>query len=389
MTIHHQLVPAIPASITRYFSTRSSNALTCIALLSLLLSARADAAESGNGPIVLGYFPSNAELEIKDIPWKHFTHLCHAFLTSDSEGRIETNKFVPSSELTSAGKMHKVPVILSVGGWGDADGFEQATANAKRMTQWVDDVTTIVVDNGYSGLDVDWEFPQDDSTKTRFTALVRAVRAKFDQVEKEKDIQLLITAAVPARPQQAKWIDGPDLESSIDFLNVMAYDMSGPWAEVAAHHAPIAFSPNDPQRIWRSVSHAMQYWATTQKIPKRKLVMGIPLYGRSYPIRQPHESLKGLPAEDFGAPPYNEIVKMEEAGWMLNRDPDAQAPWLVSPQGEAEGLVAFDDPESARAKGKWARDNGYRGIFFWAIGQDYLPDGRQPVLEAAVEGWSQ
>jgi len=389
MDIQRRLTFSFSLQKSRSLSARSWIAWLCIALVPVLLVASSVAAESDRGPIVLGYYPINSELEIKDIPWQHLTHLCHAFLTSDKEGRVETNKFVPSSELMSAGKEHEVPVLLSVGGWGNADGFEKATANAKQMSQWVGDVTTIVVDNGYAGLDIDWEFPQDESARTRFTALVRAFRAKFDQVEKEKKIHLLITAAVPARPQQAKWIDGPGLEPHVDFLNVMAYDMSGPGADVAAHHAPIASSPNDPQRDWRSVSHAMQYWATTQKFPKNKLNVGIPLYGRSFPIRQPHEKLKGLPADGFGAPTYKEIVKMEEAGWMLNRDPDAHAPWLVSPQGEAEGLVAFDDPESARAKGKWARENGYRGIFFWALGQDSLPDGRQPVLEAAVEGWSQ
>lgn len=131
----------------------------------------------------------------------------------------------------------------------------------------------------------------------------------------------------------------------------------------------------------------MVYWEQTQGFPKHKLNVGIPLYGRKFPLQKPYGRAEGLPAGGFGTPEYKQIARLQESGWTLWRDADAKVPWLVAPEGEV-GVIAFDDPQSARAKGEWARVQGYRGIFFWAIGHDYLPDGKHHVLQSAVEGWT-
>ena len=43
----------------------------------------------------------------------------------------------------------------------------------------------------------------------------------------------------------------------------------------------------------------------------------------------------------------------------------------------------FEDPESAALKGKWAREKGFRGIFFWNIEQDWR-DGDHEIVRAAA-----
>lgn len=348
------------------------------------LPGRLDAAE--NEPIVLGYYPGYEGFALENLPWSKLTHVCHAFLTSDPQGRIQVGEKVPSRRLTEAGRDHGVPVILSIGGWGDADGFEQATSTPQKMKRWVDDITEIVVENDYAGVDVDWEFPRDESTKRRFTKLLGAIRQEFDSIEKQSGGHLLITSAVTARPQQGKWIDGPAIEPYLDFINVMTYDFSGPWEKVAAHHAPLEPSASDPEKSWRSVRQAMQYWEQTQGFPKSKLNVGIPLYGRKFPLRDPYGKLADLPKSDFGTPEYKAIAKLVDSGWNRLLDPDCQVPWLKAPTGQ-EGLIAYDDEQSVKIKGQWARENGYRGIFFWAIGHDYLEDGKHHLIDAAVEGW--
>lgn len=365
----------------------------CLSLLATSLSfaasSQGEAAEAGDRhqPIVLGYYPEYEGFAAEDIPWDKLTHLCHAFITSDPQGRIQPNERVPNAKLTAMGKQHGVPVILSVGGWGDADGFEQATSTPQKMATWVDAITQIVIDNGYAGLDVDWEFPKDESTKQRFTQLVTALRNKFDRLEKLNGDHLLITSAVTARPHEGKWIDGPALQPSIDFLNVMTYDFSGSFTEIASHHAPLEPSSKDPQQAWRSTRGAMQYWQKVQGFPKHKLNVGIPLYGRQFPITEPYADIRNVPRKGFGTPEYKHIVKLQQAGWTVQEDAEALAPWLMAPDGKP-GAIAFDNPESAQRKGRWAQEQGYRGIFFWALGHDYLPDGKHHVFEAAVEGWS-
>lgn len=362
-----------------------------VALASLLAptiwhpnGCRADQREAT--AIVLGYYPGYEQFDQRNIPWQQLTHLCHAFLTSDGQGVIESNRFVPNRSLTAAGRKHGVPVILSIGGWGDADGFEQATSTHEKMAKWVDDVTRIVLENDYAGVDVDWEFPTDESTKNRFTGLLHALRKKFDMIKSRTGVHLLITSAVTARPKEGRWIDGPAIEPSIDFLNVMTYDFSGPWVKVAAHHAPLDASPQDPQAQWRSTRQAMVYWEQQQGFPKRKLNLGIPLYGRKFPIREPYGPLADMPKEGFGTPEYKTIVGLQSSGWTRIDDPDCHVPWLVAPAGE-QGLIAYDNAASVQKKSKWAQAAGYRGIFFWAIGHDYLPSGEHHLVQAAVQNW--
>ena len=168
-----------------------------------------------------------------------------------------------------------MPVILSIGGWGDADGFEAATATPEKMSRWVEDAVRMMHENGYLGLDVDWEFPRDESTRDRFTKLVLALRKRMNALSAETGQHYLITSAVTARPQEGQWIDGPAMEHAVDFLNVMTYDFAGPWCKLAAHHSPLEGDPRDPESSWRSTRGAMEYWNKTQKFPKQKLVVGV------------------------------------------------------------------------------------------------------------------
>lgn len=348
--------------------------------LALMVAATAAADE----PVVLGYYPSYERFPIDQIPFDRLTHVCHAFVTSSPEGVLEPNRLAPDKRLTAAADLHNVPVILSIGGWGDADGFEAATSTPEKMTAWTDAAVAMMHENGYRGLDVDWEFPRDESTRDRFTALVLQLRVKLDKLSEETGQKYLITSAVTARPTEGKWIDGPAMEHAVDFLNVMTYDFAGPWSKVAAHHSPLERDPKDPLD-WRSTVDAMRYWHTTQKFPKSKLVVGVPLYGRQMPVREPMASLEGKPESEFGGPFYRDLVKLTDQGWTELAGPDG-SPFLVAPEGQ-DGLISYASPESARRVGEWSRENGYRGVFFWAVGQDAVAEGHFPVMNAAIDGY--
>ena len=335
-------------------------------------------------PVILGYYPSYERFPMERIPFERFTHICHAFATSDPEGALQPNKLVPSQKLTALAAKHKVLVLISIGGWGDADGFEAATSTPEKMSVWIDMAVSMMYENGYRGLDVDWEFPRDESTRDRFTALVLGLRQKLDELSQRTGEKYLITSAVTARPTEGKWIDGPAMEQAIDFLNVMTYDFAGPWSQVAAHHSPLETHPQDPIP-WRSTTEAMRYWNQTQGFPKSKLVVGVPLYGRQMPVREPMASLKGLPKGGFSAPFYRDFVKFADQGWSELLGPDG-SPFLVAPEGEV-GLISYDSPTSGQRTGQWAKENDYRGVFFWGIGQDHTGNGEFPVMNAAIQGY--
>ena len=43
----------------------------------------------------------------------------------------------------------------------------------------------------------------------------------------------------------------------------------------------------------------------------------------------------------------------------------------------------YDDAESLSLKTQWAMQQGFRGVFFWQIGGDLMPDATFPLQEAA------
>ena len=76
------------------------------------------------------------------------------------------------------------------------------------------------------------------------------------------------------------------------------------------------------------------------------------------------------------------LTTLLSEGWVRGFDPKVGVPTLL---GEG-GLYSFEDAESATLKGAWAREQGYRGIFFWNLAQDQV-DGEQPVVEAAARAF--
>lgn len=67
------------------------------------------------------------------------------------------------------------------------------------------------------------------------------------------------------------------MDQYLSFWNLMAYDYSGAWDSTASHQAQLFGSnPSD-----LSTDRAVR-WYTDHGVPKDKIVIGIPLYGRSF-----------------------------------------------------------------------------------------------------------
>ncbi len=245
---------AVDFSITRML------ALACILPgFGLAVAGRAPAADPPR--VMIGYYASFGDLKIEQIPWHRLTHLCHAFLRTDDTGKIVADEKVPSKALTDAAHKNNVRVLLSLGGGRTTDGFEQVTADKNRLAKYVDQVVQQVIDNGYDGIDVDWEFPRDEATSRQFTQLIVALRKKLDNARsgQPEKASLLLTAAIGQSAYFGKHVDVERVIGQVDWFHVMTYDFAGTWSKVAAHHAPLIASRNDPERAWRSVQKTMKY----------------------------------------------------------------------------------------------------------------------------------
>ena len=76
--------------------------------------SRADPPDNGADCVFVGYLFGHP----RNINFRLYTHLFHAFLVADGEGNVRRGRGVPSKDLTDEAHKAGVKVVLSLGGWG-------------------------------------------------------------------------------------------------------------------------------------------------------------------------------------------------------------------------------------------------------------------------------
>lgn len=157
----------------------------------------------------------------------------------------------------------------------------------------------------------------------------------------------------------------------LDYMNIMAYDMAGPWSEKAGHHAALHASPSVPGGA--SCSRAIDYMLKNG-FPAWKIVMGVPAYAHSFP----------------GATKVNDEFNKEKSKQIEYRD--IPLSWRKHPQVDRtvvaawhvdheNGFVSYDVPETIQLKAWYCKQNGLAGMFFWhGVGDTW---GKLSLVSAA------
>lgn len=291
--------------------------------------------------ILLGYYPDWVEaMPPAKVPYTCYTHLAHAFALFQQDGTLKAPH--QAAELCRRAKAAKVVPILAVG--GAESGLAYAKATTETLTR---QILEIVEKNGYSGVDIDWEFPDTPGAPQKLVALARALRQRLPQ-------NALLTAAVPGSEWNGKHYDAKALLPLLDYVNIMAYDFAGPWSAESGHNAPYSFCES-----------AIAYWKA-RGWPAHKLLLGLPSYGRGFKASTFGEKPTGKSAHEYTG--YTEILPLIAKGWKKQRAPKERVPYLVSPDGKE--IISYDDPESIALKAALAKKSGLAGCFFWEITQD-------------------
>jgi chitinase len=310
-----------------------------------------------------------------------YTHLCHAFLTADKDGKVRTDRNVPSRDLTTRAHQANVKVLLSLGGWGWDQQFAAIVSKPETFERYVTSVIAVIKDNDYDGIDLDWEYPDTQAEVEGFERLVRRFRMEIDEIAIARKSPMLLTMAASSNAGTLKWLRTDLLLETMDWINVMTYDYSGAWTNFAGHHSPLFPSSKQPGAP-RSTSLTMKYLLEERGIPANRLAVGIPLYGRGFAVPEPYASTKDAPKTRVPGGGYNNLHTLEhDRGWKRNWDDETRNPWLIAPDHKA--VIGYDDAESVAFKTEWAMKQGFRGVFFWQIGGDLMPDDTNPLQEAA------
>ena len=191
-----------------------------------------------------------------------------------------------------------------------------------------------------------------------------------------------LTAALPAGEWCLRNINlssllprGPE-PPCLDYLHIMTYDFSGPWTQLSGHQAQLHAPPDPPNAFAkRSMTAITQYLVHQQKVDPSRLVMGVPVYGRSFlGVDGPGKAFSGHAGDVNGIFEYRDLPR---PGTEEVVDECCGAAWCY---GEDGGWVSYDTPAVVRQKGRFVKERGLGGLFFWTGSSDAKEEDRSLIV---------
>jgi GH18 family chitinase len=280
------------------------------------------------GARVVAYVPNWIDLPAfaETIDYAKITHLNVAFENPVNDGGELSFNPLDEALLTKA-RAKNVPVLVSLGGGSASEDrkmrarFALLLADGK-CASFVAALADYVVRHGFAGLDVDLEGPAIDANYGTFVAgLAAALKPKGK----------LLTAALSQGYGGDKVPDAAF--AHFDFVNVMAYDATGPWnPKKPGQHSSLEFA-----------RETVSYWLA-RGLPKEKIVLGVPFYGWGFgaAFRKDDYAYSAIVAAHRGA------EKVDQAGETI---------WY-------NGLPTI------RAKVAYVKERGLCGVMIWSLDQD-------------------
>ncbi|KAJ5224200.1 CAZyme family GH18 [Penicillium citrinum] len=242
-------------------------------------------------------------------------------------------------------------VILSVGGQGKGSEHFAAVAHSRSKTEvFVRSARQLVDQYGLDGIDVDWEHPANSKEGKDYVRLLSKLREVLPAP------RYVLATALPASQWFLRHIDLGAAQKHLDMINLMTYDFFGPWESEAGHQAQLHGSPISG---YSSVDYALM-----QGIPAKKIILGVPVYGRSFlGCSGPGQRYAGHGGED-GVFDYSELPR---PGAQEIHDERAGAAYCVGSDG---GFVTYDTPATVKQKANFVTSSKLGGLFYWHICSD-------------------
>lgn len=321
---------------------------------------------------IVGYYPSwmRDVLPAEQIDLQRLTHINHAFAAPTADGEITYSSSFLYPELNKRVHENGHFILLSLGGWGNSDGFAPMAADSASRSTFVRNVLSFCLNHNYDGVDLDWEHPATAAERDNMTLLVKELREEFSKLMRPQP--LFISLAVTASDWRGQWLDYDELKKVVDWFGCMTYDFHGDWSNHAGHNSPLYASGGD---VDGSVDSGFQYLTQTRGLAPDQILIGLPFYGRSFNASKLYGPSSGSGSEYR----YSDIPPLIEAGWTFHWDDVAHVPYIINP--EKTKLISYDDTTSVRLKAEYAIDKKLRGVMIWALGQDVI-NNSQPLLES-------
>ncbi|KAI1381142.1 glycoside hydrolase family 18 protein [Hypoxylon crocopeplum] len=306
----------------------------------------------------------------------------------DSWNDVGTNAYGCIKQLYLLKKANRhLKVLLSIGGWTYSTNFAAAASTDATRSTFAKSAVTLMKDWGFDGLDIDWEYPADDTQATNMVSLLKTIRSELDSYSSQYagGYHFLLTAAVPAGPTNYQKMHLGEMASLLDRFNLMAYDYAGSWDTTSGHQANLYASSQNPVSTPFSTDKAISDYIGAG-VPANKIVLGLPLYGRSFEatngIGQAYSGI-GAGSWESGVWDYKVLPK---AGATEQYDSVAGATY--SYDSSAKELISYDNVDMIKKKVTYLQGKGLGGSMFWEASGDRTDGGSLIAASFNAQGGS-
>ncbi|CAN0855082.1 Class V chitinase CHIT5 [Linum grandiflorum] len=325
------------------------------------------------------YWESFSDFPASSINTSHFTHVYYAFIllepTTFRLNITESDKIkLPQFTSALSGQTPPVRTLLSIGGAFPitiAQVFAEMAKSRETRAVFILSAIRTARKYGFDGLDVDWEYPVNSDEMRNYAVLLRECRAAVNlESLLTGRAPLLLTSAVYYASKiensgEIRVYPGRAMDRYLDWVNPMTYDYNGAWTNITGPNAALFDNVGKLSTVY-----GIQSWMDAG-VSSRKLVLGLPLYGRTWMLED--ANVNGIGSKAVAAGPGGGSLGYDDVR-VWNAENKATVVYdgeSVSYYSFANGSwVGYDDTVSIDLKIRFAQSKGLGGYFFWALGQD-------------------
>lgn len=381
-----------------------------------------------NGYKILCYYDANALLRKPKYRFKpehinttYCTHIVSTYARLDPIKYVIRGSLSPTSNATyhAISKLKDresgLKAIIAIGGWQDSRGDEVNIAKYSRMAEdgakrriFIDSVMKFLKYYNFDGLSFEWQDPtfisNNDADKDNYVTLLKELKSRFG-----KRYELLV--AISSSHDHRSGYDMDAISDIVDTISIMSFNYEGHWTfpQLIGHHSALYQRPDAKDKApyqtefdelgdRRSVSveSNFKYLLEDLNLEPKKLILGVPFFGRSFHLLDPNLNKPSDPFDrpGLGKGPHANLPEGMRTYSEICTDKgfkdtvfDFQS-WVAPYSFKHNFWIAYDDESSVKRKVSFMKSKHLAGILVYNIDfDDFLGEcgEKSPLLRAVYK----